>query len=191
MKERLQLLLQNNNISASKLAEILEVQPSGISHILSGRNNPSMEFIVKCLNAFPDVNPEWFIMGSGPMYKSALVTPTEQLPQDSDHKNTHKHVNNDVKSDTKHTTRNDDNFTSFNTLFDLPQSTDYNQEQHKIIPSSSSSKPAKKQPAPIIPGLDGGQQHSGERAAVGSPKKITKVMIFYSDRTVESFDYSE
>ena len=180
MKERLQLLLQNNNISASKLAEMLEVQPSGISHILSGRNNPSMEFIVKCLNAFPDINPEWFIMGTGPMYKSVPTTQAKSVSQSVQQESSHNSANNVVKSTTKSTTNNGDNFASFNTLFDAPQSIDFNQEQQKTNTISAQVKNTKKQ-----------SDHTGERIASGIQKKITKVMIFYSDRTVESFDSSE
>ena len=56
MKERLQQLLQDKKLSANKLAEMLGIQPSGISHILAGRNKPSIDFVTKLLLAFPDLN---------------------------------------------------------------------------------------------------------------------------------------
>ena len=49
MKERIERILKEKSLSSNKLAEMLEVQPSGISHILSGRNKPSMDFITKLL----------------------------------------------------------------------------------------------------------------------------------------------
>ena len=67
MKERLQQLLQDKKLSANKLAEMLGIQPSGISHILAGRNKPSIDFVTKLLLPFPDLNPEWFILGTGSM----------------------------------------------------------------------------------------------------------------------------
>lgn len=79
MKDRINKIMRDKTISAGSLAEILSVQASGISHILSGRNNPSLDFIVKFLNSFPDINPEWFILGKGEVYKEAKI---EQVPLD-------------------------------------------------------------------------------------------------------------
>ena len=68
MKEKLRILIQNENLTASKLAEILEIKPAGISHILSGRNNPSFELICKIVNKFPQVNPYWLLGDAENMY---------------------------------------------------------------------------------------------------------------------------
>ena len=68
MKEKLRILIQNENLTASKLAEILEIKPAGISHILSGRNNPSFELICKFINKFPQVNPYWLLGDAENMY---------------------------------------------------------------------------------------------------------------------------
>ena len=50
-----------NNLSASAFADKIEVQRSSISHILSGRNKPSLEFIQKVLTAFPKVSSDWLL----------------------------------------------------------------------------------------------------------------------------------
>ena len=71
MKEKLRILIQNENLTASKLAEILEIKPAGISHILSGRNNPSFELICKFINKFPQVNPYWLLGDAENMYNEA------------------------------------------------------------------------------------------------------------------------
>ena len=71
MKEKLRILIQNENLTASKLAEILEIKPAGISHILSGRNNPSFELICKIVNKFPQVNPYWLLGDAENMYNEA------------------------------------------------------------------------------------------------------------------------
>ncbi|MDY6801153.1 MAG: helix-turn-helix transcriptional regulator [Bacteroidota bacterium] len=68
MKERILALLKDKQISATKLAEIIDVQRSSISHILSGRNKPSFDFIEKILMAYPDLNAQWLITGKGEMY---------------------------------------------------------------------------------------------------------------------------
>jgi len=60
------------NISASKFADEIGVQRSSISHILSGRNNPSLDVVQKILKRFPDINPEWLLAGKGPMIKEKV-----------------------------------------------------------------------------------------------------------------------
>ena len=69
MRERLLKFMEMEKLSASRLAEILGVQPATISHIISGRNKPSFEFIEKMLLRFPKVNPEWFLLGKGSAYR--------------------------------------------------------------------------------------------------------------------------
>lgn len=70
MKERLAQFLQSEGLTAVKFAEIMEVQPSSISHLLSGRNKPNFDFISRLLLRFPDLNPDWMINGIGEIYKS-------------------------------------------------------------------------------------------------------------------------
>lgn len=67
MKDRLESILRHYKINSSKLAEMIDVQRSGISHILSGRNNPSYDFLVRILNTFPDINANWLLTGKGNM----------------------------------------------------------------------------------------------------------------------------
>lgn len=69
MKERLLEFLRAENKSSAQLAEEIGVQPSGISHILSGRNNPSLDFILKMLGKYQYLSTDWLLFGKGPMYK--------------------------------------------------------------------------------------------------------------------------
>lgn len=69
MKERLIQLLDLEQLSPSKFADIIGVQRSSVSHVISGRNNPSFDFIQKTLRAFPGLNAEWLILGNGTMYE--------------------------------------------------------------------------------------------------------------------------
>lgn len=75
MNERLAHFMKLEGLTAVKFAEIMEVQPSSISHLLSGRNKPNFEFISRILLRFPRLNPDWIINGIGSVYKSK--TPTE------------------------------------------------------------------------------------------------------------------
>jgi len=69
MKDRIAKFLAAENISSSKFADEIGVQRSSISHIIAGRNNPSLELIQKMLNRFDSINPDWLILGKGEMYR--------------------------------------------------------------------------------------------------------------------------
>ena len=71
MREKLLKLMKYEKLSSSRLAEILEIQPSSISHILSGRNKPSFDFLVKILRRFPTLNPDWLLLDSDQMYRQS------------------------------------------------------------------------------------------------------------------------
>jgi transcriptional regulator with XRE-family HTH domain len=63
LKDRLQHIISKNNLSASSFADRLNIQRSNISHILSGRNKPSLDFIEKFINNFPEEDVVWLITG--------------------------------------------------------------------------------------------------------------------------------
>lgn len=71
MKDRLQQFLTMENLTPGRFAEIMGVQRGGISHLLSGRNNPSYDFIKRMMSAFPNLNYEWLILGKGKPYKDS------------------------------------------------------------------------------------------------------------------------
>ncbi len=85
--DRLQYLMKLHNLSASAFADKINVQRSNISHILSGRNKPSLELMQKVLAAFPKVNADWLILGNTSAELVSIEvkkeTPTENLlPQE-------------------------------------------------------------------------------------------------------------
>jgi transcriptional regulator with XRE-family HTH domain len=63
--KRLEVLLDYYSISASAFADKIGVQRSSLSHLLSGRNKPSLDFILKIIEAFPEVDLHWLISGKG------------------------------------------------------------------------------------------------------------------------------
>mgnify|MGYP006285891541 CR=1 FL=1 len=69
LTERITQIQQNEGYTASQFAEKLGIQRSGLSHIYSGRNKPSIGFIQKLLTQFPHYNAEWILNGSNPMLK--------------------------------------------------------------------------------------------------------------------------
>ena len=76
MHDRLKQFLTMEGLSPARLAEVMGIQRSGISHLLSGRNKPSFEFLEKMMTAYPEVNPEWLILGKGRPYKSERSQPS-------------------------------------------------------------------------------------------------------------------
>ncbi len=65
MKNQLIKLMKDKDLTATRFADAIGVQRSSISHILSGRNKPSYDFILKIVEKFPDVNIKWLITGEG------------------------------------------------------------------------------------------------------------------------------
>lgn len=63
MKERLKVFLAENDLSAKQFSEIIGVQASSISHILTGRNKPSVELLQKILRSFPEFDIYWLLTG--------------------------------------------------------------------------------------------------------------------------------
>lgn len=63
--DRLAQVMAHYELTASAFAERIDVQRSGISHILSGRNKPSLDFVLKVVRAFPEVDLYWLLNGKG------------------------------------------------------------------------------------------------------------------------------
>lgn len=77
--ERLKKIMEDSGLSAAQMADRIGVQRSAISHILSGRNKPSLDFILKVLESFPEVSSEWLLRGQ----KSADKTPVLMAQNES------------------------------------------------------------------------------------------------------------
>jgi transcriptional regulator with XRE-family HTH domain len=72
IKDRIVEFLKAENISSANFAAEIGVQPSGISHIISGRNKPSLDFIVKMLNRYHSLSTDWLLFGKGKMMKDTI-----------------------------------------------------------------------------------------------------------------------
>jgi len=126
IQERLQMVIKMHNLNASSFAEKIGVQRSNVSHILSGRNNPSLDFIQKTLKAFPRVNGDWLV--SGRRVENSLPTAVDKTP----------------KTNAEH------------------QEKIQEEKQQKVV------KPLNKAESTVL-----------------KPKKIEKIIVFYSDGTFE------
>lgn len=83
--ERLKKIMDDNGLSSAQMADRIGVQRSAISHILSGRNKPSLDFIIKVLESFPNVSSEWLLRGQNDGPRSAVsvgqISPQNETPE--------------------------------------------------------------------------------------------------------------
>ncbi|MDR6763444.1 transcriptional regulator with XRE-family HTH domain [Flavobacterium sp. 2755] len=72
--KRLEIILDYYGLNASSFADKIGVQRSSMSHLLSGRNKPSLDFVMKILDVFPEVDLYWILVGKGNFPKSENET---------------------------------------------------------------------------------------------------------------------
>jgi transcriptional regulator with XRE-family HTH domain len=71
MKERIKQFMDYKTLSAAELADQIGVQRSNVSHVMTGRNNPSSTFLEKLLLTFPELEARWLMVGEGQMIREA------------------------------------------------------------------------------------------------------------------------
>lgn len=71
--KRLEIILDYYSLNASSFADKIGVQRSSMSHLLSGRNKPSLDFILKIIDIFPDVDLYWILNGTGVFPKNSEI----------------------------------------------------------------------------------------------------------------------
>lgn len=63
LKNRILEIMEKSGLTPSEFADKIEVQRSAISHITSGRNKPSLEFLIKIKSTFPEIDSDWLVFG--------------------------------------------------------------------------------------------------------------------------------
>jgi len=81
--KRLQIILDYYDISAAVFADAIQVGRSSISHILSGRNKPSLDFVLKIVQTYPEVELYWLLNGKGNFPKSEPEKVSPSIKPDS------------------------------------------------------------------------------------------------------------
>ncbi len=82
IKERIERIRKRENLSYGAFAESIGIQQSTLSHILNGRNKPSLDVVMKVHQSYSHIHLEWLLYGKGPM-TDETATPgyaTEMLP---------------------------------------------------------------------------------------------------------------
>jgi transcriptional regulator with XRE-family HTH domain len=163
MKTRIQKLIEKERLTPVRFAEIVGVQRSSVSHILSGRNNPGLEFIQKILLSFPTISSDWLVTGQGDMYKGAT--------------NAKKNIQNEQSTNTP------------SNLFSSAKEEDaasYSVEPRfsNISNNSAASTPIPNNP---VSGAKSGYEGFQKETATTTGVCIEKIVVFYSDSTFREY----
>lgn len=76
MVDRIKALMEYKGLTSTQLADQVGVPRATVSHILSGRNNPSLDVVQKMLHAFREVSVDWLLLGEGTMLTSLASAPS-------------------------------------------------------------------------------------------------------------------
>jgi len=169
MKDRIAKILREERMTAAKFAEEIGVQASGISHILSGRNNPSTDFLVKILERFRGINSEWLILGKGNMYKSGLnLTANEAVLTPNDK------ISNDLFSTAAHT-----QISKESTITEIENEIEPESENELGDIHDKSNINISTGKSPII---------SKEYEKPSNERRVEKIVIFFNDNSFEAYN---
>ena len=157
MKDRIRQIMESEQLSASEFADKLQIGRAVISHILNGRNNPSLDVVTRILTKMNYINPEWLLTGMGEMHKQGNGRISEPMNTPIDNFQTGGF---DLFSQS-----------NINQTIDTPKE-EYRKENIVEQPMKPAESSINQQ---II------YQKMPER-------KITKIIIYYTDNTFEVFD---
>lgn len=68
MKERIQHIINAESLTNLQFAQLLDISPAAVTHLLAGRNNPSLDIVVKIARKLPHYNLRWLLLGEGATY---------------------------------------------------------------------------------------------------------------------------
>lgn len=83
IKDRIAHIIRAKNLTATQFAEMMQIQPSNVSHLLSGRNKPSLDFLIKLKDVFPEYSFDWIILGKKPITLSEKPQSVKEEVQNS------------------------------------------------------------------------------------------------------------
>ncbi|MBE4948651.1 helix-turn-helix domain-containing protein [Chryseobacterium culicis] len=175
LNERISKIIEYSNLTPSEFADEIDVQRSSISHITSGRNKPSLEFIIKIKSRFPELLWDWLVTGEGEMLKSELP----ETETNEDHTEEEK-IKTTPLPDLFTMMNDDDEFGSEETETEAPKTS----SGESVIPSKdkahekiSDSQRLENPGDQFLGQLFGNQQ-----------SKIKRIVLFYENGKFESFE---
>lgn len=175
LNERISKIIEYSNLTPSEFADEIDVQRSSISHITSGRNKPSLEFIIKIKSRFPELLWDWLVTGEGEMLKSELP----ETETNEDHTEEEK-IKTTPLPDLFTMMNDDDEFGSEETETEAPKTSSgesvilSKDKAHEKISDSQRLENPENQ---FLGQLFGNQQN-----------KIKRIVLFYENGKFESFE---
>lgn len=157
LRNRIQKLLETEQMSPAAFAKAIQVNPSAISHILNDRNKPSTDILTKILTYFRTLNSEWLIMGLGNMYKSDKQTDSSSFASSLF-----------------------DNPSS-----EIQQNVTQVAEPSALFSSQSLSEPIKPEQTAQVPSTIIEKEIIKEVLIKAPERKVQKIIIYYSDNTFD------
>ena len=165
--DRIKELMEAENLTPARFADLLEVGRAVVSHILNGRNNPSLDVITRILSKMPDISSEWLLQGTGEMYKSSLKN---EVLQESESKQANFVPDLFSQDISKAKVSSEPSQNQINTTIDKEERKNIKEKQFnttRIIPQR--------------------QLHQRVKQKDIAEKKIKQIIIYYSDNTFETF----
>ncbi|MFZ4725834.1 MAG: helix-turn-helix domain-containing protein [Paludibacter sp.] len=161
--ERIKKIMQTEELNSAQFAAEIGIQGSTLSHILNGRNNPSLDVHKKILNRFRSVSSDWLILGVGSMYRSEKQSQSLTLFDNLDDT-----ISKSTVSEQK-------------TVEKLETSNNTNQQNTDIIVENST------QTHPIQQIAENRQQQILPKIELPS-KSVNKIIVYYTDNTFQEFE---
>ena len=195
MVDRIKQIMEYKQLTPATFAEQLEISRSNLTHLFSGRNQPSLALAKKILDTYPDINTEWLIMGVGEMVNTDLQQNTTPA----------------VIVEKPATTENPAELDLFSVLEDVPeasasvsespaeepvasagsQPSEVETEPEAITPvvanATSSEIPSRRRTTSKRANNSEGVQGKSQIFDSRGDKKVRKIVFFYADKTFEEF----
>ncbi|NIF05018.1 helix-turn-helix transcriptional regulator [Chryseobacterium sp. Tr-659] len=175
LNERISKIIEYSNLTPSEFADEIDVQRSSISHITSGRNKPSLEFIIKIKSRFPELLWDWLVTGEGEMLKSQL--PETEILNEPDEE---EKVKPTPLPDLFTMMNNDEEFGTDENDTEVPQTS-----LGESVISSQSKAPEKISDSQQ---LGNSNDQSIIQALGNQTDKIKRIVLFYENGKFESFE---
>ena len=179
LNERISKVIEYSHLTPSEFADEIDVQRSSISHITSGRNKPSLEFIIKIKSRFPEILWDWLVTGEGEMLKSDLKEIIEPADEPTE-----------IIEEEKATPKSlPDLFTMIN------NDKDFGTDENEIEPSKINQRESSAEvQSPVREKITDSQRLENQKAdllsqAIGNQQgNIKRIVIFYDNGKFESFE---
>lgn len=159
IKDRIKLIMDKENMIAGTFADSIGVQQSTLSHVINGRNRPSLDVVMKVHQKYTYVNLEWLLYGNGEMMNEHISSSEGPISS---------------------TTTN-----IYSSGHDLPSLFDQNLKNTDVEPVMRENRKGMPLETPVLDTKPSVIQEI--KYIEKSPRKITEIRIFFDDNTYETF----